>query len=310
MTHSAQYSVSATCGGLNATACGCVLALLLAAGTASGGEAARDATRASQADKGSYNLFNPTPRALRREMRTDRPDQTESPYTVDAGHFQVEMDLVHATFDHDQSGGGDVRTEVWGVAPLNLKAGLLNPVDLQFMLAPYVHSRVEDRVAGTLDQASGFGDLQTRLKLNLWGNDRGDTALAIMPSVKWPLSPSGLRHGKTEPGVIVPFGWGFAKGWCLGAMTEVDFVHDGAGGYDPEFVNSVTVGRDLTDRLAMYVEFFTVVSSAPGFKWQGQVDLGWTYALDDNTQLDLGCNLGVTRSAPDFNPFVGLSFRF
>jgi hypothetical protein len=29
-----------------------------------------------------------------REMSTDRPDKTESPYTVDAGHFQFEADLV------------------------------------------------------------------------------------------------------------------------------------------------------------------------------------------------------------------------
>jgi hypothetical protein len=45
-----------------------------------------------------------------REMSTDRPDQTESAYTVDAGHFQVEMDLVSAMFDRDPSGGGDLRT--------------------------------------------------------------------------------------------------------------------------------------------------------------------------------------------------------
>src|SRR5688572_5942243 len=41
--------------------------------------------------KSHYHLFNPTPRAQMREMSTDRPDQTESPYTVDAGHVQVEM---------------------------------------------------------------------------------------------------------------------------------------------------------------------------------------------------------------------------
>jgi hypothetical protein len=38
--------------------------------------------------------------------------------------------------------------------------------------------------------------------------------------------------------------------------------------------------------------------------------VGWTYAIDDNVQLDWGCNFGVTKSAPDYNPFVGLSFRF
>ena len=135
-------------------------------------------------DKSRYNLFRPTPRELMREMSTDRPDQTESAYTVDAGHFQMEMDFVNGVFDHDRSGGGDVRTTVLGVAPVNLKVGLLNNVDVQFLLDSYVQSRVEDRVAGTVNEASGVGDLQTRLKINLWGNDGGKTALAIMPFVK------------------------------------------------------------------------------------------------------------------------------
>ena len=43
---------------------------------------------------------------------------------------------------------------------------------------------------------------------------------------------------------------------------------------------------------------------------QGQLDAGLTYALNENCQLDLGCNFGITRSAPDYQPFVGVSRRF
>ncbi len=264
----------------------------------------------SPPDKWDYHLFRPTPRELMREMSTDRPDQTESPYTVDAGHFQVELDLVVATFDRDRSDGGDVRTEVWGVIPLNLKVGLLNNVDLQLVLDTYVHSRVTDRVANTVDDAAGFGDFQTRLKINLWGNDGGRTAFGMMPFIKWPLAQSDLRNGKTEGGVIFPFGMDLGGGWGLGAMTEFDFVADEEGGYDTEFVNSLTIGRDLTGKLAMYVEFFAVVGAAADVRWQGQADVGWTYTLRENVQLDWGCNFGVTSSAPDFTPFLGLSFRY
>ncbi|HTL78180.1 MAG TPA: hypothetical protein VL136_02145, partial [Candidatus Babeliales bacterium] len=41
-------------------------------------------------DKSHYTLFNPTPIDLRRPYNTDRPSKTDSPYTVDAGVFQVE----------------------------------------------------------------------------------------------------------------------------------------------------------------------------------------------------------------------------
>jgi hypothetical protein len=40
------------------------------------------------------------------------------------------------------------------------------------------------------------------------------------------------------------------------------------------------------------------------------VDFGLTYELTPNIQLDAGINVGVTKAAPDFNPFVGLSWRF
>ena len=72
-----------------------------------------------------------------RELSADRPDKTESAYTVDAGHFQVEMDLVAYSYDHDRSGGDDTRTEAWAIAPMNLKLGLLNDVDLQLMIETY-----------------------------------------------------------------------------------------------------------------------------------------------------------------------------
>jgi len=51
----------------------------------------------TKVDKSQFHLFHPTPDALMREMATDRPDKTESAYTVDAGHFQVEMDLLSYT---------------------------------------------------------------------------------------------------------------------------------------------------------------------------------------------------------------------
>lgn len=100
-----------------------------------------------------------------------------------------------------------MRTRDLSVAPLNLKVGLLSNADLQLMIDPYVSSKVEDRVASTSDNDSGFGDITTRLKVNFWGNDGGTTAFAVMPFVKWPLYASGVRNGKTEGGVIFILGY-------------------------------------------------------------------------------------------------------
>jgi len=286
------------------------IASLLAALTAVGNGIAAEAPGKGIANKSAYTLFNPTPTDLMRDLSTDRPDQTESPYTVDAGHFQLEMDIVNYTSDRDTEGGTSVRSRAWAFAPVNFKLGLLNNVDLQLMIDPQVRVEVEDRVAHTTWKASGFGDVTTRLKVNLWGNDGGKTALALMPFVKWPLSASSLRNGKTEGGLIVPLAIELAEGWGLGLMTELDIVRNEANsGYDREWVNSITLGHDLTDKAGCYVEFVAVTGNAPGFRWTGQLDIGFTYTIKANVQLDAGCNFGVTKSAPDYQPFVGISYR-
>jgi hypothetical protein len=263
-------------------------------------------------DKSGYHLFNPVPREQMRELSTDRPDQTESPYSVDAGHIQIEADLVSFSRDHDRSApGGGVVNETTTFGAVNLKAGLLNNVDLQLVLDAYVRSRTTDRATGVTDRVGGLGDLTTRLKVNLWGNDGGKTALALMPYVKAPTARRGLGNNSVEGGLIVPLAVELPGGFGMGLQTEADAIrNDGRSGHHLEWVNSVTVGHDLVGALAGYVEFFTVTSFERGAPWEGYFDLGLTYGLTDTIQLDLGCNFGVTDAAPDYNPFVGISLRF
>jgi hypothetical protein len=278
------------------------------------GDAALSATGPAAgppADKSQYHLFRPTPSALLREMSTDRPDKTESAYTVDAGHFQAEMDLVTFTSDHDRSNGGDVRVNSFAVAPVNLKVGLLDDLDLQLVLETWNWVKTEDRTSRTTIHQSGFGDIIPRLKFNLWGNNGGRTALALMPFVKVPTHQDELGNRYVEGGLIVPFAADLPKGWSLGLMTQFNVMRDlEGGGYHPDFVNSITFGHDILGKLGGYAEFFSEVSTEAGSPWIGTVDLGLTYAITPNLQLDAGINIGITRSADDINPFLGLSFRY
>src|SRR4051812_26553954 len=95
-------------------------------------------------DKSSFNLFAPTPTALMRDLDTDRPDKTESPYTVDAGHYQLEMGLVNYTYDKHNRLPNATEFEAWTIPSINLKAGLLNNLDAQIVLQPYNKVRVHE----------------------------------------------------------------------------------------------------------------------------------------------------------------------
>jgi len=284
-------------------------ALLMAIPTADA--SAAEAIEPTGADKSRFTLFSPTPRELMRDMNTDRPDRTESPYTVDAGHFQVEADILSYTYDRYNSTRADTRVETVSIAPMNLKVGLCNDVDLQLVLETYVSVRRHNISTGAVRTDRGFGDVIIRTKWNAWGNDGGTTAFAVMPYVKLPTNQDNLGNDSVEGGAVFPLAAALPAGWSVGMMTQLDFIRDANGsGHDPEFLNSITFSHDMIGDLSGYAEFFSAVSAESDSAWIGTVDLGVTYGLTRDIQLDAGINLGITRAADDLNPFIGISWRF
>lgn len=261
-------------------------------------------------DKSGDTLLTATPANLMRDMRTDRPDQTESPYTVDAGHIQVEMDVLNGRWDgaraNDRDRDRDVQSFV--VGNVNLKIGLTNAIDLQFVSALWTTSRTADRISDTTTEASGMGELTTRLKINLWGNDGGDDAFAIMPYVKWPLPASDLRNGHTEVGVILPYSMALSETLGLGVMAQVDYVNTEGETMQTQYFTTATLGQSFSDELGAYLELAS--RFIPDAESQIQLDCGVTYRPTASIQWDLGANMGLTRDAPDLVVFGGLTLRY
>ena len=124
-------------------------------------------------DKSQYTLFNPTPIELRRAYNTDRPSKTDSPFTIDAGVFQIETDVANWTLDYE----GGVRVRTWILGQTNFKIGLTNWMDLQVFPQLYVNGRISGPAFGEPVEEDGFGDTTVRLKINLVGNDGGKFVL-------------------------------------------------------------------------------------------------------------------------------------
>jgi len=240
-----------------------------------------------------------------RPLSADRPDATESPITVDAGHVQVEVSFVdYTTSDHD---GDDF--EAWTVGDANIKIGVLNNVDLQFVFGVYGEETVEP-AGGPETNAEGFGDVQIRTKVNLWGNDGGTTAFGLMPFVKIPTDTE-LSNGEVEGGLIVMLGWSAGETWGLGFQAELDFVYDEAeDDHDTEFLHTAVLGFDVTEPLGAYVEYVGVASSVSGVDYRVLLSTGLTYALNPNLVLDTGTQIGLAGPTDDLSLFAGMTVRF
>jgi hypothetical protein len=260
-------------------------------------------------DKSAFHLLNPTPSQYLRSMDTDGPGATESPYTVDAGHFQIEMIWLAFAADTDSFDGEPYELEAAAVLPMILKLGLFNRLDVQLVLEPY--NVVRERLGTNELNTRGFGDTTLRLKYNLWGNDDGPTAIAVMPYVKLPTSKDGLGSDSLEGGVILPLSVELPDGCWLGLTTRFGAVRDPAQrDYHAEFVNSIAFGRDLFGNLFGYVELFSAVGTEQEAGWVGTFNTALIYSLTDDVQLNTGVNIGVTRSADDWSAFFGTAWRF
>jgi len=284
--------------------------LVLAAASFSLEGTLRAAEETALPDKSTYTLFHPTPRALMRELSADRPDKTDCPFTVDAGHFQVEMDFANATHNRPNSARGNVRFTDYQAGPMNLKLGVLNNLDVQFVCVPYRWERTEDRGAGTIEQKRGFDGVTPRCKLNLVGNDGGFFALALLPFVKLPAAQGHLGNGSVEGGLGIPYSFDLQE-WDLGFQTTFHYNRNDSGrSYHAEFDNSVSIGHRILGKLSLSAEFFSGVNTEPGTGWAGTVDTWLTYQINANWRLDGGVYIGVTPDADDWHPFLGMTWRF
>lgn len=238
-----------------------------------------------------------------REMSTDRPDSTESPYTVDAGHVQWEMDFINGSRDREEG----ATVTAFEAVPFNLRFGLTPRSELGFFLVPY-HTERETDASGGRETRSGIGDLTVRGKWNFFGNDDGGPALGLIVDVKLPTAARRLGNGAVEGAVLLPFAGSLAGGWGVGAMTGVDLQRRETGrGYRAAWINTVTVSHDLTEKVGGYLE---LTSAAGAGAHVATFDTGLTYGLDANTQFDVGVQLGLSRSADDVAGFIGVARRY
>ncbi len=236
-----------------------------------------------------------------RELTTDRPDATESPFTADAGHLQLEMDV--ASFTRNRLDG--VKTTEWAIAPFNLRYGVTPRCELGVFVTPHV--RVTEQVRkGPKTTVRGAGDTTVRSKFNFWGNDGGANAFGLMLDLKLPTAADGLGNDKVEGAVTLPVAYEIGAGWEGAAMTSMEIVHTGTA-RKAVWVNTITFARDLAENVGGFLE---LTSAAGDGAHVATFNCGITRKFGPQLQFDCGLNVGLSRTAPDLTVFVGLARKF
>lgn len=255
-----------------------------------------------QESKQNYTLFNPVPKDLMREMETDRPDVTESPYTVDAGHFQYETDLVRLT----RQKSDEQETRILLINQGNFKIGLTRTTAIQIGFQTYGNQKEKDLNSGSVTTSNGFGDITFRIKQNLIGNDKGNFALAVLPYVKFPTS--NYEDSRFEGGLIVPMIYKLPGEWNLGMQVEVDRLKDrDQQTMHTEFLQTLAISHPIIKGVEAIAEtYYTYDFKAHEISTYLNAAIQMEVAKD--FQLDAGINYGLQHHA-EKHYFIGASYR-
>ncbi|GIL37806.1 transporter [Roseiterribacter gracilis] len=257
-------------------------------------------------DKSGFTLFNPTPTDLLRGFSTDRPNKSSSPYTVDAGHWQIESDLFNVARD---SANGTATRQITSVAP-TVKLGLTNDSDLEVVVPTYAW--ISTKSGGASTTVRGWTDVQARVKVNLFGNDDGDYALAIVPYVKFPSGDTGISNKKYEYGAYAPFGIKLDDQWSLVLMVQGDSLVSSADPNKRRF-NAQTFANfsyAASDTVTLSLEYYTQHKFGDHASTVQTADFAVAWNLGDDLQLDAAWYAPLNKAAPNFNAYVGISKRF
>jgi len=252
---------------------------------------------------GPYNLFRPVPGAALRDMETDRPDMTESPITVDAGHFQYEGDLFR--LQRERSENSLKNTYLFNQA--NLKLGITGSTALQLVVQSYVLSKEVSGGEDPVYRQHGFGDLTMRIKQSLVGNDKGDFAIALLPYIKFPTS--GAEEGERyEGGLIIPMSLKLPGDWKLGMQVETDRLQDNEGSaMHTQLLESLTIAHKICNHLEGIAETYCTYDTKI-HQWNNFLNAALQVEVAKDVKLDGGLNYGLQHDAMK-SYFVGLSFR-
>jgi len=216
-----------------------------------------------------------------RELSPDRPHQTESPITVDAGHIMVETDLVNNTFyDKDYP-----HSSTTGLLYFNFKVGIQKNMDVEVMSNAFSFSRYEHHALPSTN--TSLPDLTFRYKLNILGNDSGRTSIAIMPFI----TTTNLVHEKWQAktgGILVNAEHLFKDKYELGYTGGLTTFTINPFFQQHEWFSTVSFSYPLYKSLNHFIEISDRLNKVASVRNNYSFDSGLTFTPTANNQFDMG----------------------
>jgi len=224
------------------------------------------------------------------QIVTDRPDQTESSSTVVQGSIQIEMGIITQTVE-------DNRIKQFSGPSTLIRYGISDKVELR-IFNQYESYKLE--LEGGSENTSGWSDLEVGMKIQLFKREGINTEIAFLSHLILPIANDELSNGNLGTINKLSISHNLSKIFSLGYNVGYDYVNN---------LNSLTysaaLGFSISKKLGGYLEPFGIYSEGGSYK--SFFDIGLTYLILENFQLDISYGLGLNNDMYYFS--TGLSWN-
>jgi len=222
---------------------------------------------------------------------TDRPDQTESPVTINKKWIQIE---------HGFNVERDNQISIFGSSTL-FRYGLLKNVELR-LETDFIHTPSTNFSPATTElQPIALGT-----KISLWEEKKWipKTSLLIHAGIPF-LAARSFKNFNAQPGIILAFQNNLSQtiSWGYNACVEWDGENS-----SPNYIYTFSNGINLSKKLYGFLEVFGSVNKTD--VPQHNFDAGFSLLINNNCKIDISSVAGLTKSAPDWSIAIGASVRF
>jgi hypothetical protein len=236
-------------------------------------------------------------------IAADRPDFVDSGDVVGAGHFQIE---TSTSIERDNRDGIRTRTVS---TPTLLRLGVVESLELRLETDGRLVERSSSN--GASQTITGNGDLSLGIKWHAVKGDDGQPSIGWVAQVDIDSGSVAFRGAGLRPSLRMAIEWELPAAFSLGMMQGLVWNKTATG---ERFISGqfgVGLGKSWDDRLRSFVEF-SAPQIAPARQGGSLInaDIGVTYLLTDNVQVDTAVSRGLNRNTPNLNWTVGLSVRF
>jgi hypothetical protein len=233
------------------------------------------------------------------ELITDRPDQTESSAVVPHKSLQIEIGFA---IENDVTDLIEQKSFTYNTTLF--RYGLLENFELRLGIE-YLEEKLSLINVDTTNTFSGLSPIYTGFKIKIADEDGWKPAVAFLGGLVLPFTAN--KEFKPEYSAAnMRFAFAhtlsdrFSIGYNLGAEWDGETAV-------PEYFYSAALGIGLTDKLGMFVEGFGLIPEKGNS--EHLFDVGFTYLVHPNFQLDVSGGIGLNDNAADNFVSFGLTYR-